>query len=77
MKKLVCDRCGIELNKNDEIEMALEGQAAWEASAINRGIKPRGIMPCQNYARCGGEIILVTDSRVDNWQQRLKKLIGR
>ena len=77
MKKLVCDKCGMELNQKDEIEMALEGQAAWEASAIKRGMKPRGIMPCRNYARCGGEIILVTDSRVDNWQQRLKRFVGK
>jgi len=77
MKKLVCDRCSLELNKKDEIEMALEGQAAWEAAATARGMKPRGIMPCQNYVRCGGEMVLVTDSRHDSWQQRLKKFIGK
>ena len=77
MKKLVCDKCGLELNKKGEIEMALEGKAAWEAAATARGIKPRGIMPCQNYARCGGEIILVTDDGLDNWKQRLRRLIRK
>jgi len=77
MKKLVCDRCGLELDKKGEIEMALEGQAAWKAAATGRGIQPRGIMPCQNYVRCGGEMVLVTDSRLDSWQQRFKKFVGK
>ncbi len=62
-KKLVCDRCGFELTEKDEINQALEGQEAWEASAKARGAEPRGIYPCQNYARCGGELQWVEQKR--------------
>jgi len=60
MQKLVCDRCGYELTDKDDIDLAFEGKEAWEAACRGRGVEPRGVLPCQNYIRCGGEIILVT-----------------
>ena len=63
MKKLVCDRCGVELTDKDDIELAFEGKEAWEAACRARGVEPRGVLPCQNYIRCGGEIELVTSQR--------------
>ena len=72
MRKLVCDRCGLELEDKDGIDLALEGQGAWEVACRARGAKPRGILPCENYVRCGGEIVLVT-SRC----QRLMKFLSR
>jgi len=72
MKKLVCDRCGLELADKDGIDLALEGQGAWEAACRARGVKPRGILPCENYVRCGGEIVLVASRR-----QRLMRLLGK
>jgi len=72
MKKLVCDRCGLELADKDGIDLALEGQGAWEVACRARGVKPRGILPCENYVRCGGEIVVVT-SRC----QRLIKFLSR
>ncbi len=59
MKKLVCDRCGLELTDKDDVEMALEGKEAWAAAVRARGAEPRGILPCQNFARCGGEMKLL------------------
>ena len=58
MKKLVCDRCGLELKDKDDVDIALEGKEAWEKGVRARGDKPRGIIPCKNYARCGGEMQL-------------------
>jgi len=72
MRKLVCDRCGLELADKDGIDLALEGQGAWEAACRARGVKPRGILPCENYVRCGGEIVVVTSQR-----QRLMKFLSR
>ena len=72
MRKLVCDRCGLELEDKDGIDLALEGQGAWEAACRARGVKPRGILPCENYVRCGGEIVLVVSRR-----QRLMRLLGK
>jgi len=60
MRKLVCDRCGLELTDVDDIDLAFEGAAAWAATCRERGVEPRGIIPCKNYIRCGGEIVLVT-----------------
>ena len=62
MKKLVCDRCGKELTDKDDIELALGGMETWQAAVRARGAEPRGVFPCENYVRCGGEMILV-DSR--------------
>jgi len=72
MRKLVCDRCGLELEDKDGIDLALEGQGAWEAACRARGVKPRGILPCENYVRYGGEIVLGASRR-----QRLMRLLGK
>ncbi|HEY40962.1 MAG TPA: hypothetical protein G4O18_03785 [Dehalococcoidia bacterium] len=56
-KKLRCDRCGFELTDKDSIDLAYAGMSAWQTSARARGIKPRGVLPCKNYIRCGGEIV--------------------
>ena len=58
MKKLVCDRCGMGLTEKKDIELALEGGEAWQAAVRARGAEPRGVLPCQNYIRCGGEMKL-------------------
>jgi len=57
-RKLVCDRCGLELKEKDDLDLAFEGKEAWEATVRARGDKPRGIIPCKNYIRCGGEMVL-------------------
>ena len=72
MRKLVCDRCGVELADKDGIDLAIEGKWAWEAACRARGVKPRGILPCENYVRCGGEIVLGASRR-----QRLMRLLGK
>jgi len=72
MEKLVCDRCGLELTDKDDIYLAFEGKEAWEASCRARGVEPRGFLPCENYVRCGGEIVLVA-SRF----RRLMKLLSK
>ena len=63
MKRLICDRCGAELKGNYEIEMVLEGQNAWQAAVQAEGAEPRGVFPCQNYIRCGGEMVLIKRQR--------------
>ena len=72
MQKLICDRCGLELADMDDIELAIEGKEAWEASCRARGVEPRGVLPCKNYIRCGGEIKAVASRR-----QWLMKLLGK
>ncbi len=72
MKKLVCDKCGLELTDKDGIDLAVEGRGAWEAACRARGVKSRGILPCENYVRCGGEI-----KAAASWRQRLMKLLGK
>jgi hypothetical protein len=62
MKKLVCDRCGKELAEPADIELVLAGMNAWQNSVRARGEEPRGIFPCENYVRCGGEMIIVDDN---------------
>jgi len=62
MKKLVCDRCGKELTEKEDVEIALEGQWAWEAALRAHGTEPRGVLPCENFVRCGGELKVVTDN---------------
>ncbi len=59
MKRLVCDRCGLELKDKDDVDLALEGKEAWANSVRARGGKPRGIIPCKHYIRCGGEMQLL------------------
>ncbi len=61
MTKLVCDKCGLELTEKDEIELALEGEEAWQAAMRARGAEPRGVFPCKNYIRCRGEMMLADD----------------
>ena len=72
MQKLVCDRCGLELTDKDDIDLAFEGEEAWAASCRARGVKPRGIIPCKNRVRCGGEIVLVASRR-----QRFMKFLSK
>ncbi len=66
--KLVCDRCGLELTEKEDVELALEGKRAWEAAVRARGAEPRGVFPCQNFIRCGGEMKLVDDKKVVRWR---------
>lgn len=68
-KKLVCDRCGHELSEKEDINLAYEGQIAWEIAARERGTAARGVIPCKNYIRCGGEMIRI-DSRGKNSQSK-------
>jgi hypothetical protein len=63
MKKLVCDRCGRELTEKEDIELVLGGAEAWCTSLRARGIEPRGLFPCENYTRCGGEMIFLNKKR--------------
>ena len=59
MKKLVCDRCGLELTNKDDVEIVFEGKEAWEASVRAKGAEPRGVLPCRHFVRCGVEMRLV------------------
>ena len=63
MKRLVCDRCGFELTYKEDVNLALEGQEAWEMAVRARGDEPRGIFPCKNYMHCHGEMQIVTVRR--------------
>ncbi|MDP2729246.1 MAG: hypothetical protein Q8O55_02030 [Dehalococcoidales bacterium] len=63
MKKLVCDRCGVELTDSNEIEAAFEGMEAWQEAVRARGDEPRGVFPCENYIRCSGEMQFVDDKK--------------
>ena len=65
-KKLVCDRCGAEVNDGDAIELAFQGTAAWHTFVKGKGEIPRGIFACQNYVRCGGEMIDPKDKSKNN-----------
>ena len=71
MKKLVCDRCGFEVTGKEDIELALDGHEAWAISLRARGSEPRGIIPCEHYVSCGGEIRLIKYSRVAQWWRSL------
>jgi len=77
MKKLVCDRCGLEVTEKEDIELALEGQEAWATAVRARGGEPRGVIPCKNYIRCGGEIILVNDSKATRGYRQVAKFLRR
>ena len=63
MKRLVCDRCGFEFTDKEDINLALEGQEAWEIAVRARGDEPRGIFPCKNYMHCHGEMQMVASRR--------------
>ncbi len=71
-KKLRCDRCGLELSDRDDLDAAFEGMYAWQNAVRSRGGVARGVLPCKNYARCGGEIIEVT-----GWDEWRRKLLRR
>jgi len=73
MKKLVCDRCGLELSDRWDILLALEGKRAWQAACRKRGVEPRGVLPCTNYMHCGGEIKPAAQNSTPWWQRWLKK----
>ncbi len=77
MKKLVCDRCGMELTEKYDMEIALEGKEAWEETVRASGAEPRGVLPCEHFVRCGGEMKLVDDSMVVRCCRSLIKLLGR
>ena len=77
MKKLVCDRCGMELTEKYDVELALEGKGAWEAAVRASGIEPRGVLPCENYVRCGGEMKVVVGSGTFWWRRWLGKLFRK
>ena len=71
-KKLICDRCGTELTEKYDIDLALEGKEAWAASARALGAEPRGIIPCEHFVHCSGQMKLA-NSRVVRWCRWLKK----
>ena len=76
MKKLVCDRCGKELADKDDIDLAFDGKEAWAATARTHGANPRGILPCGNFVRCGGEMRVVIDNgftRAYRWLSKLRR----
>jgi len=68
MKKLVCDRCGFELTEKEDVDLALEGQQAWEMAIRARGEKPRGVYPCKHYIRCGGQMLIV-ETKKSFWRR--------
>ncbi len=76
MRKLVCDKCERELTGKDDIDLALEGQEAWAATVRAQGGEPRGVLPCENFVRCGGEMKLVDDNWIVRCRRRLTKLSG-
>ena len=63
MEKLVCDRCGFELDQREDILLALDGTEAWQNACRSRGEEPRGVFPCKHYRLCKGEMILVKDKK--------------
>ena len=68
-KKLVCDRCGLELTDKDDVELALDGTWAWQTAVRRRGLEPRGVYPCKNFIRCRGEMQLVAGNGVFWWRR--------
>ncbi len=76
-KKLVCDRCGAELTDKYDIDLALEGKEAWEETVRASGAEPRGILPCEHFVRCNGEMKLVDDSMVVRCRQWLMNLFNQ
>ena len=72
IKKLVCDRCGLQLTDREDIYLALEGKWAWETATRARGAEPRGMYPCENYMHCGGELRVVF-----SWRGRLMNMVRK
>ncbi len=77
MKKLVCDRCEIELPEKVDVETSLEGKEAWEVAVRASGAEARGVLPCENFVRCGGEMKLVDDNWIVRCRRRLTRLLGQ
>lgn len=76
MKKLVCDRCGFELTKKNDVELALEGSEAWKTAVRARGGEAKGFYPCQNFIRCQGEMKLIIERRIGWCRLRKEVLIS-
>ena len=72
-KKLVCDRCGLEVTDRWDIYKIMEGRTAWEEAARARGAEARGVFPCKNYVRCGGELRFTENSKIASWYNRVTK----
>jgi len=78
MKKLVCDRCGLELTSQNDLNMVLKGMDAWQNSVKSRGEEPRGIFPCENYRNCGGEMIIVdADDGKEKFSEKVRRIFKR
>lgn len=73
MKKLVCDKCGNELTEKFDVELALEGEEAWRETCRLRGTEARGVLPCEYYIRCRGEMILVRENKIIKTLKRITK----
>ena len=71
MEKLVCDKCGFELDQREDIVLALDGTDAWQDACRRRSEEPRGVFPCKYYFQCKGEMILLKD------QKKNKGFLGR
>ena len=63
MEKLVCDRCGFELDQREDIVLALDGTEAWQDACQRRGEEPRGVFPCKYYWQCKGQMLLAKDKK--------------
>ena len=68
-EKLRCDRCGFMLTDPEDVTFAFECSDTWHASVRAGGGEPRGVFPCENYIRCGGEIVVVP-----SWRSRVRRL---
>ena len=77
IKKLVCDRCGKQLTEKKALETALRGEQVWAGACQARDDKPRGLLPCENYVRCGGEMKPVLENGLLWWRWCTRKLLGR
>lgn len=71
MDILICDKCGFQLDKKEDILVALDGTDAWQYSCRARGEEPRGLFPCKFYFQCKGQMILVPQPK------KKKRLFGR
>ena len=71
-KILCCDRCDFKLTFPEDVEFAYECSHTWHEAVRREGREPRGVFPCENYIRCGGEIV-----EPPGLLARVKKLLGR